>query len=438
MYKLIGILTIFLPLTAFTVEKQGKAFSFVSCEEIVSPSATAFDNLKSFAIEVNLINNGSGLQGIVSKRKNHNEDQAFSLFLLNNKVYFKVNEEGTYFHSNFKLENGKTYNIKAVFDGSQPEQSRKKIYINGKLSAVGRSEYNVLSPSSHELEIGKLSGNKYSDFQGRLIDLKVLSSSYDQGDGTIAYYKETRNGNACGIQKCNHLGDKSCERPNFAAFQSQTNPANSLIGINSWKNRNFEEHDLSSGKSFLPGEEHASHIHGQLLLTVTNNLAKLSWEPSDEIQLNGYAVVEQKTDNDFWVNIGSFDLRNDIQKYDYSVRLDERNKTKIFYRLKFNNMNGTYAYSNVATLPLVSKKKEEVTVFPNPFNDVIYLSLSEAAKSGIEVELSDASGKVILSKSVQTRVMFNQVTIPANELEEGIYLIRIKYDGKVIVKKLVK
>lgn len=101
-------------------------------------------------------------------------------------------------------------------------------------------------------------------------------------------------------------------------------------------------------------------------------------------------------------------------------------------------MEAAYVLQEEMVRSLQDERTQEVNIFPNPFNQVIYMTLGQIARKKIILELCDSEGRVVLYKEIPNRVKCNQITIPANDLEKGVYMLRLKLPGNVITKKLIK
>jgi aminopeptidase N len=84
-----------------------------------------------------------------------------------------------------------------------------------------------------------------------------------------------------------------------------------------------------------------------------------------------------------------------------------------------------------------SLPEANITVFPNPFNGFLYLSLEDMDIK--DWEIVDATGKEVISKRYEGAVPKGSIEkIDCNSLANGVYLIRIQGDGRNVVKRIVK
>jgi len=76
-------------------------------------------------------------------------------------------------------------------------------------------------------------------------------------------------------------------------------------------------------------------------------------------------------------------------------------------------------------------------IYPNPNDGNFTVELAEAAQYGISLEVIGLTGEVLLTTKAITG--FSLQTIDATHLSQGMYLLQIVLDGRVMaVKKFVK
>jgi len=80
-------------------------------------------------------------------------------------------------------------------------------------------------------------------------------------------------------------------------------------------------------------------------------------------------------------------------------------------------------------------KGSEVTLYPNPVNDLIVLKLAEVPKSSVSIEIYDASGRNV--KKLVYSSGKDIIRIPV-EFADGVYFVRVRFDDKIYTKKFIK
>ncbi|SHK60667.1 Por secretion system C-terminal sorting domain-containing protein [Epilithonimonas mollis] len=84
-------------------------------------------------------------------------------------------------------------------------------------------------------------------------------------------------------------------------------------------------------------------------------------------------------------------------------------------------------YNTYQTLGVADVNKTQVTVYPNPAKDFIYIDSQKSVKS---VEIFDTLGRLIKTE--------NSDKINVSQLSKGNYLLKIKTDSGEIVEKMIK
>lgn len=75
----------------------------------------------------------------------------------------------------------------------------------------------------------------------------------------------------------------------------------------------------------------------------------------------------------------------------------------------------------------------QIKVFPNPFNESVFIELPAPVNKGTEIRLMDMTGKLVKIWKVD-----NKHSVDLSEITEGVYLLSFEIGHKKIVKKLVK
>ena len=78
------------------------------------------------------------------------------------------------------------------------------------------------------------------------------------------------------------------------------------------------------------------------------------------------------------------------------------------------------------------REKFNVSITPNPFTIELRVDLSET--DWIQVELLDLAGKVIMTDNLFS----DGICFKTDSLSKGVYIVRISFENKVIVKKVIK
>ena len=112
------------------------------------------------------------------------------------------------------------------------------------------------------------------------------------------------------------------------------------------------------------------------------------------------------------------------------------NSNIIYYRLKVIGKAGAIKYSNIV---IIKKSNEaDLVLSPNPANYVFTISFYAIKDSEAAIWLFDNAGKNVLYKKQKVFKGFNDIAITdLNRYSNGIYDLKISYNDKTIVKKLM-
>ncbi len=123
---------------------------------------------------------------------------------------------------------------------------------------------------------------------------------------------------------------------------------------------------------------------------------ELHWSTLTEIN-NDYFSVEKSYDGIEFFSIGTVNghgFSNSIKNYYF---LDEDiGRIPIYYRLKQVDYNGNYEYSDM--LAINCNTSPEVKIYPNPFNNELYIDLE--SNLNYSIKITDYIGKTILEKDL--------------------------------------
>ena len=157
-----------------------------------------------------------------------------------------------------------------------------------------------------------------------------------------------------------------------------------------------------------------------------NGDAKLDWSSSNEQNNAGYGV-EHSTDGINWNQLAFVNSKavngNSINKLSYQYIDRNISNGTHYYRLKQTDLNGAYAYSDVAKV-YNNSLNTALKVYPNPTSSYIYIEYSGALKTPIRIiDMNGRTVKTLLTTSAKTRV-------ETNDFAAGTYVVSI--DGKTI------
>jgi PKD repeat protein len=186
--------------------------------------------------------------------------------------------------------------------------------------------------------------------------------------------------------------------------------------------KNHEYCDSTFTALFIPeidGKKVTFHNHS------TSNIENIHWDFGDgntSEKMNPIHIYN-KLDK-YIVTLG---ISNKDEENTYTLEIDlVNNKFKGFF-----NGNGMTAINKSSTI-------SNVTVYPNPVTDNTSISLSSTVNTSVNVFIISVDGKVISNTMYNINKGNNTININTENLQKGIYLLKINNNEKIATTKIIK
>ena len=165
--------------------------------------------------------------------------------------------------------------------------------------------------------------------------------------------------------------------------------------------------------------------------------AKLDWVTSMESNNKGFHIQRSKNATnwetlDFLNGVG---YSNQDNAYTYT---DGKPTSGVnYYRLKQEDFNGRTSYSDIKVLRFTDKQELNLTVFPNPTREAVYVDLSSFGSGNATLSMVNAAGKIVLSKNISILNGSYNTAVNVSSFAKGTYVMQIKNAESSISKVLV-
>lgn len=166
----------------------------------------------------------------------------------------------------------------------------------------------------------------------------------------------------------------------------------------------------------------------------------LEWITATEIDNYGFRIDRKKGASD-WSYLSFVEgngYSTETIKYSYTDRSTSE-AGNYFYRLTQIDFDGTETqFPEVEVQVLPPNETSLAGNFPNPFNPTTTISYQLANKNQVEIQVYDVLGRL-----VQTLVNEQQlagkyaVQFNATRFSSGVYLVRMRFEGKEYIKKML-
>lgn len=159
---------------------------------------------------------------------------------------------------------------------------------------------------------------------------------------------------------------------------------------------------------------------------------ELEWQVGSEVNVDKY-VIERSVDGTNYYTIGSITA---IQKNKYNLTDAASNfkGRKLWYRIKKQEKNGNFSFSDVFSLTVPTNIK--FSVFPNPTKNFVQLQFSnQVVNQKITIQLIDAMGKIVQSQNNATTN--NTIYLNLNNLQNGTYIVKAIVHDEAFIQKII-
>jgi len=178
--------------------------------------------------------------------------------------------------------------------------------------------------------------------------------------------------------------------------------------------------------------------------TYSNKAVELKWSTATELNNNGFEI-ERSFDKTNWATIGFVKGKgttSEPQNYSYSDNLSEISLTKLYYRLKQIDFNGSYEYSEVVEVEVMPSVFSLSQNYPNPFNPSTKISWQSPVGSWQTLKVYDILGNEVATLVNEYRNPGNyevdfQSSVGSRRLANGVYFYRLQVGDFIETKKMI-
>ncbi len=173
-----------------------------------------------------------------------------------------------------------------------------------------------------------------------------------------------------------------------------------------------------------------------------NNHVELNWVTSAEKENKNFEV-ERSTDGITFEHIGMVKgAGNSNVNLKYTFTDIKPFDGVNYYRLKQNDFNGTFTYTQVVLVDRGGDKlnlKLKPIVFPVPANDVLHVDLKNETLTSAKIKITDVLGNEVLTQEIDADETNFIYPMDVNSLKNGIYMLVIEQsNGEKTTLRFVK
>ncbi len=175
--------------------------------------------------------------------------------------------------------------------------------------------------------------------------------------------------------------------------------------------------------------------------TLQGSTALLEWETENEINTSHFEVERSLDGRSFnaITTVAAAGNSQSLIRYSYpDNEITTLASNIIYYRLRMVDVDGRFTYSNVITITLPDIAGR-ITVFPNPAEKEIKVTINAVSADKAEWKLVDNTGRVVLQGKKEVVKGYNEIQINLNKLSSGVYFLNLTgstIDQKIKVQKM--
>lgn len=171
---------------------------------------------------------------------------------------------------------------------------------------------------------------------------------------------------------------------------------------------------------------------------VNSTTARLNWTTTLEDNFSGFGI-ERSADGTNWTSIGfvSATGNSSSSQTDYLFNDIRALRGKSFYRLKLQDKNGQFRYSEQRTVT-ITDMADQVIIMPNPASTTATVYLKSNNAGDAFVSLFDVQGRKLRTEKLQIVSGGNTLVLRnLDQLPEGTYIVQVVSGQEVVSKKLL-
>jgi hypothetical protein len=168
------------------------------------------------------------------------------------------------------------------------------------------------------------------------------------------------------------------------------------------------------------------------------NHAIISWSTASE-EGNQFFDLQRSLDGKTFESIGNVDSKGSLGgNYSFTDQNASILGTTLYYRIKQVDFNGASSYSVVVAVNFNQNGVVIGSVYPNPVQDVLNVSISTSKSEIATLSILDVTGKLVQKETKSLGKGSSTLQISTSSLPQGIYFLNVISNGILSTEKFSK
>ncbi|QQS35016.1 MAG: T9SS type A sorting domain-containing protein [Ignavibacteriales bacterium] len=172
----------------------------------------------------------------------------------------------------------------------------------------------------------------------------------------------------------------------------------------------------------------------------SNGSVQLNWSTASELNNQGFEI-ERSTNKTDWIKIGFKEgqgTTTEQQNYSYTDDVNGINISKLYYRLKQMDYDGSYEFTDIVEVTVAPLKFSLSQNYPNPFNPSTNISWQSPVGSHQTLKVYDVLGREVATLVNEYRDAGSyEVEFDASQLASGVYYYQLRTEKFSETKKMM-
>lgn len=164
---------------------------------------------------------------------------------------------------------------------------------------------------------------------------------------------------------------------------------------------------------------------------VPDRMVTINWGIATPAEGAKSFSVEYSADGRDWTSIGNVAIIDKLQS-SYKFQHDDPVPGIAFYRIRENDFDGNFVYSNIVTTAIESDL--QIKIFPNPADKLLTITFPGGSENGVrEIIMLDQLGRKVIQMSPTTRY----ASINTSHLAAGRYVLKVNNGSESSIRQVV-